>query len=228
MNKLSTIKTGFVGSQRLAALITAAALCSACATGAQRKLQAIRESGHVAISNMNTCVQAVYNSPDFAPLRQHFPGLHSQATLEQLTDPSFATDDEIKAIFAEHPKMSACRQQELDQFMKETPTFVPILASLYSRSEDAMIGLIGKKTTWGDYMRQVKALTEDSRTQLVAEGQRIDANLERSHEAELASRRAAANAITQFAQTQAAINALNRPVVTTCNSYGNSASCVTQ
>lgn len=211
----------------LAVLITTATICTACTTGAQRKAQAIRENSHLAIANMNICVQTVYDSPDFAPLRAHIPGPHSQATLEQQTDPAFATDEEIKALFAEHPKANACRQQLLDQLVQQTPTFVPILASAYSRIEDGMIGLVQKQTTWGDYTRQVKSITETMRGQLVTEGQRIDANLERSHEAELARRQAAANAIAQFAQTQAAINALNRPVVTTCNAYGNSATCVT-
>lgn len=220
-------KMGSSAIKRLAVLISTAAICTACATGAQKKAAAIRENDHIAIANMNICIQTVYDSQEYAPLRPHIPGPHAQATLEQQTDSAFATDEEIKALFAEHPKANACRQQLLDQLMQQTPTFVPILASAFSRIEDAMVGLIRKQTTWGDYTRQVKSIIEAMRGQLVTEGQRIDANLERSHEAELARRQAAANAIAQFAQTQAAINALNRPVVTTCNAYGNSATCVT-
>ncbi len=77
-------------------------------------------------------------------------------------------------------------------------------------------------------MRELKAIHEELRAQLVPEGKRIDADLEQSHEAELARRQAAANAIAQFVETAAEINALSRPVVTTCNTYGNSATCVTR
>jgi hypothetical protein len=216
------------GPTRVLLLIIVAALCTACSTAAQRKEQAIRENSQLASSTVNRCIRAVYDSADYAPLRAHIPAPPSPITLEQLTDPAFATDDEIRAMFAVHPKANACRQRELDQIMQQTPTFVPILASAYSHGEDALIGLIKKQTTWGAYMRQLKAIHEDLRAQLIPEGKRIDANLERSHEAELARRQAAANAIAQFVQTAAEINALSRPVVTTCSAYGNSATCVTR
>jgi hypothetical protein len=210
----------FSDTSRFALLIIVAALCTACSTAAQRKEQAIRENGHLASATLNRCIRALYDSADYAPLRAHIPAPPSQTTLEQLADPAFATDDEIKALFAVHPKANACRQQELDQLMQQTPTFVPILASAFGRGEDALLGLIQKQTTWGAYMRQLKAI--------VSEGKRIDANLAQSHEAELARRQAAANAIAQFVQTAAEITALSRPVVTTCNAYGNSATCITR
>jgi hypothetical protein len=213
---------------RIAILVILAALCIACSTAAQRKEVAIRNNSHLAIATLNACIRPVYESQDFAPLRSHIPAPPGQFTLEQLTDTTFATDDEIKAFFAVHPKVVACRQQYLDVIVQETPTFVPPMASFFSRTEDALIGLIRKKTTWGDYIRQVKTGQEELRAELVSEGRMIDANLARSNEMELARRQAAANAIAHFVETAAEINALNRPVVTTCNAYGNSATCITR
>lgn len=221
-------KTGSSVVKGLAILIGTAAICTACSTAAQRQGQAIRKNSQAAVSTLNICMQAVYDSPEVAPLRAHIPAPRSQATLEQQTDPAFATDEEIKALFAEHPKANACRQQELDRLVQQTPSVVPILANGFSHIEQAMIGLVQKRTTWGEYTRQVKSIVEETRGRLAAEGQRIDANLEQSHEAELARRQAAINAIAQFAETEIAIAALNRPVVTTCNAYGNSATCVTR
>jgi hypothetical protein len=47
----------------------------------------------------------VYNSPEFAPLRRHLPFKVTDATLEQLSDNSLASDDEIKVILALHPQL---------------------------------------------------------------------------------------------------------------------------
>ena len=64
---------------------------------------------------------------------------------------------------------------------------------------------------------------------LQAESQRIVAGLEQSHQAELARRQAAAQAIAQWAQTQQAINAMNRPVTTNCMNLGSGmVNCVSQ
>jgi phage terminase Nu1 subunit (DNA packaging protein) len=64
---------------------------------------------------------------------------------------------------------------------------------------------------------------------LQAEERRIVSGLERSHEAELARRQAAAQAIAQWAQTQQVINAMNRPVTTNCTNLGSGiVNCVSQ
>jgi len=223
-----SVENGYWSATRFALAIIVAALCTSCSTTAQRKGQAIRENSQLASSTLLRCIRTVYDSADYAPLRAHIPAPPSPFSLELLTDTAFATDDEIKALFAVHPKVNACRQHQLDQIMQQTPSFVPIMASTYSRNEDALIGLIQKQTTWGAYARQIKANQEELRAKLVSEGQRIDAGLEQSHEADLARRQAAANAVAQFVETAAEINALSRPVVTTCNAYGNSATCVTR
>jgi hypothetical protein len=56
---------------------------------------------------------------------------------------------------------------------------------------------------------------------LQVEGQRIVAGLEQSHQAELARRQAALNAMAQWAQTQQVISAMNRPVTTNCMNLGS-------
>ncbi len=172
------------------------------------------------------CAQSVYDSSEFEPLRAHIP-LEGSYSLEQLTDSHMATDEQIKAIYAEHPKMAACREQALNSLAQFTPTVVPILTSEWIRAEDSLIRLIEKKQTWGEYSTAIRADANESRSQLIAEGQRIGAELARSHEVELARRQAAAAAIVQFAQTQQVINAMTRPVTTTCSAYANSSTCVT-
>jgi hypothetical protein len=63
---------------------------------------------------------------------------------------------------------------------------------------------------------------------LSVEGQRITGGLEQQHEAELARRQAALDALARWAQTQQVINAMNRPVITNCMNLGTMTNCVSQ
>ncbi len=150
-----------------------------------------------------------------------------QATLEQLSDASKITKVEAAAIFKVHPRLQECRHSALDQIAQTTPTFVPILANEYSKNDLLLVDLIQRKISWGEELKRARELVADATAELMQEGERIDAGLEQSHEAELARRQAAFNALSQYAQTQQIINNMNRPVVTNCNTFGNSTNCVT-
>ena len=219
-------------SVRLAVAGLGVILLAACATQAQRQAQAIQTNTKTVGAQLQACIEAIYNSPDYDPLRPRLPIKAEQATLQQLTDASKATDAEISAIFAEHPRAQECRQSFLQGLSTTTPTFVPILASGYNRTEEFLIDLIQRKISWGEYVRHVKDASLDMQKELMAEGQRIDAGLQQSHQAELARRQAAADALARYAQTQALINSMNnaahRPVMTNCITVGNTVNCLSQ
>jgi hypothetical protein len=211
----------------VALAVFSSAFFAGCQTAAQHQGQIIKTTSQTASAELRACESAVYALAEFNPLRRHIPPVGEQPSLEQLTDASLATDDEIRALYSEHPKSNKCRQQYLDRLSPVLPGFVVIIAGSFTESENSLIDLIQKKQTWGDHTRRVKALSDSTRPQLVREGQRIDAGLEQSHEAELARRQAVVQAIANFVQTQEAIDDASRPVVTTCNSFGHSATCVT-
>jgi hypothetical protein len=50
-------------------------------------------------------------------------------------------------------------------------------------------------------------------------------DLKYEHEAELARRQAALDTIARWAQTQQMINAMNRPVITSCNQFSGMVNC---
>jgi len=211
-------------------LLTVAAVCvlAGCATQAQRQAQTIATNTRATVAQLEACVLAIYNSPEAEPLRPHLPFKVQEATLQQMTDTSKATDEQVNAIFALHPKLQACRQVELQNLATATPSVVPILVSAFNKDDESLIDLIQRKVTWGDFIRQLKSISLEAQRELTDEGQRIKSNLQRSHEAELAQRQAAANALAQFAQTQALINSMNRPVMTNCTGVGNTVNCVTR
>jgi hypothetical protein len=105
---------------------------------------------------------------------------------------------------------------------------VPILAKEAAEGDNDTLALIQRKISWGERVRRGRDRALAAQAALQAEGQRITAGLEQSHQAELSRRQAALNALAQWAQTQQAIEAINRPVVTNCTGSPNSINCITR
>jgi hypothetical protein len=175
------------------------------------------------------CSAEVYNSPEYAPIRRHVPLRTTDITLEQLSDATKATPEEIAIITATHPRLQQCRRAALEQIAQTTPTIVPIALTLIDKGENSLVDLVQRKQSWGDHVRRVKTAYTEASEQYAQESQRIVSGLELSHEAELARRQAALNALAQWAQTQQVINAMNRPVTTNCMNLGSGmVNCVSQ
>ena len=199
-----------------------------CATAAQKQFATIQANTTTAAQTVRACSSAAYYSADADLLRARLPFNANDATLQQLTSSDRASADEINTILTVHPKLQACRKAFLDQIDQTTPTLVPIFAKAYADSEDKLIDLIQQRLTWGEYVRAVKNITADAQAQFVAEGQRITARLEQSNQAELEARQRAFAALAAYTQTQQAIDALNRPTISTtqCSGFGNTVNCV--
>jgi hypothetical protein len=211
-------------AKRATSVITIAALLAGCATAAQRQYQSIRNNDQAAGQEYRACMEAVYDSPEFEPLRRHIPYKITDVTLEQLSDNSLATDDQIRLILEAHPKKQSCRKQALDHLAQFAPTVVPIALSGFTKNEDNLIDLIQKKQSWGAYVRRGRDIGIAEQAEMQAEARRITSELQQSHEAELAQRQAAAQsaaaALAQYAQTQQIINNMNRPTFTNCLRIG--------
>jgi hypothetical protein len=209
--------------------ILAAVLCfSGCATAAQRQAQQIRENSTSAILDFKTCEDAVWNSPEYAPLQRHSPLNLRDATIDQMMDSSKATPEEIAAIKAPHPQIVACRNTFLDRINLTTPTISTIFVENWDARDSYLIDLLQLKITWGKLLTESKTRAAEEHKKVLAEGKNIDANLQQSHEAELARRQTAAKAMTDYLQTQEMIDAMNRPVITNCSGFGNSVNCVSR
>jgi hypothetical protein len=210
------------------ALIACALLLAGCATAAQRQYQAIVAGNKAVADEAKTCTAAVYNSPEAAPLRPHVPLDPREATLAQLSDTTFATGPEIAAIELLHPRLKACQKAILDGLANTTPGAAPVLAKAYSAADDDTILFIQRKLSWGDRVKRGRDRAIATQEALQAEGQRVVSGLQQEHEAEIAQRQRAAEALAQWAQTQELINAANRPVITSCNAFGNTVNCMSR
>lgn len=202
-------------------------LCS-CATQAQRQFQAIKASNQTNAAQLMACSTEVYNSSDYDLLRAHIPLSIYDATLEQLSDSNLASPAEIKALFTVHPRLQECRKAFLTATSQTEPGLVPIVTTLLTKNEDDLVTLTQRKISWGEYVHRIRDRMTETQTALQAEDRRVVAGLQQEHQAEVAHRQRAAEALAAWAQTQQAINAANRPVVTNCNTFGNSVNCVSR
>lgn len=202
------------------------ALLFGCQTAAQHQFEAMKSGNEAAIAQSKACNTAVYDSPESASLRLHLPQNVNDATLQQLSDSSMVTPAEWQAILATHPKFQQCRKALLEALMSSEPGAVPILAASYNEIEDDLLALSDHKLTWGQYIRRARDRVTKTQASLQAEDRRVIAGLQQEHEAEIAQRQRAAEALAAWAQTQEMINAANRPVITNCNGVGNTVNCV--
>jgi len=157
---------------------------------------------------MQACLQAVYNAPESAPIRPHMPLDVRVATMEQLTDKSMATDDEIKAVLAQHPQAQACKTAFFNQVANAVPTLVPLYAEMMTKSEDSLIDLVQRKQSWGDHVRRVRDVFVELQPKVTAESRRITSELNQEHQAEMAQRQAALNALVQYYATSQMVTAM--------------------
>jgi ERCC4-related helicase len=209
-------------------IVSALFLLVGCATQAQRQFQTMKTSSQEYLAEMKTCSANIYNSSEYAPLRSHLPLNTLEITLQQMSDSTFATPTEIQATFAVHPQVQACRKALLNGFAQSEPSLVPIFIASYNKSDDALLALIQEKMTWGEFVRQARDRASETQAALLAEDRNVVSGLQQEHQAEIAQRQRAAEALAAWAQTQEMINAANRPITTNCNAFGSMVNCVTR
>lgn len=214
--------------QRAVAGLIVASFLVGCTTAAQRQYQAMASGNSAILAQAKNCTMEIYNSPDAAIIRSHSPIDPREATLAQLSDQSLPNKGEIAVVLALHPRLQACRKAILDGLLNTTPSVIPILTKEYAAADDDTIAFVQRKMSWGERVKRARDRLIGLQATLEAEQQRILAGLERSHEAEVARRQAAMNALAQWAQTQQVINAMNRTVVTNCMGMGSMVNCISR
>jgi hypothetical protein len=86
--------------------------------------------------------------------------------------------------------------------------------------------LVKRKITWGQALQQLEQERIEGQKEFIAVAQQMDSGFQASHQAELAQRQAASNALMQWSLQQQLINSMNRLTVTTCNENGPFINCV--
>jgi hypothetical protein len=218
---------------RAVVLTGIAALLFGCATAAQRQLQGMAANYTTAGKEFQGCVEVIYYAPELEPLRRDLPLNVENASLEQFANTSFVSAEQTRLILANHPKYQTCRSRFINQVSQTMPAVAGIFLKAATAFDNRTVALLQKKLRWGEFLQLARQATLDNRAAVEAEGRHIMANLEQSHEAELARRQAAiqalGNALAEYGRTQQAIANMNRPVRCTTHTimpgYSSSTYC---
>jgi hypothetical protein len=217
-------------------VIFVSALMAGCLTAAQRQVISIQQNTQAANEKIRACLQKITTNPAYQGIAQHAPlNTLINPTLLQLADTGLPTNEEVEVIVAIHNELASCREQAIEDFMKIVPGIIPIVVQGYHQTDLITVDLMQRKITWGEANKRRTALKDDVMAKLQAAAVQLERELAASHQAELVQRQAAFNALSQWAyqqqvliQNQQAINALTRPVVTSCSSYGYSVHCISR
>lgn len=177
------------------------------ATHAEIQSQALKESLSKTMKVAKACMAAVYNKDENELLRPHTP-LNFDikfASIQQLTDKSYMSEDQKSALYVVHPMMQECRMTALNDLTASVPTMVPIAEEQMAYSEENLIRLVKKQITWGQYTKNAKDWAALYSKKFRAEADKINSQLEQSKEAELAQRQAAITAIANLVDVSAQV-----------------------
>jgi predicted aspartyl protease len=164
-----------------------AAAQSADETAALRLGRAMAKDTEEINRQEKACIDTVYYSAEFAPLRKH--GLVKPFG-KHFSDNSIATEAEISLLSQGFPKWKSCFQLTIDGYSRLVPTIVPILTRNISKADDNLRDLILKKQSWGTFFKRSYDLGIENDSEINTEGDHIRADLAEAHAAELAEREA--------------------------------------
>ena len=150
-----------------------------------------------------SCMAAVYDAPDAAPLREHVPFNSLDVSLAQLADKSYPTGIEVASIEAFQSRRGRCMAAFLGQIERSAPTLIPILQRAHSEADDDLVSLTQHKITWGDTVRRARDRGLALNETILAEQRRL-----------AAEDQARAQALNNTLATLAIINAASQPRVT--------------
>jgi uncharacterized protein YukE len=155
--------------------------------------------------------------------------------MAELTDERPATPQEARLFAERHDAVARCATAFLNAASTVRPDIVPAFAEMMTASNVNAVAIVERQITWGELARRGQANLTQLKTNLAAADQRWLGELKQEHQAELAQRQAAAAALSQWAQQQQMINAMNQPVLvaparhiqTNCTRMGAFANCTT-
>lgn len=201
---------------------------TACATAAQRQANQIQTVAKKATEELKACITDVEQKPDYETIAPHLfsPANGFHPTMQQLADDTYPTKRDSQLIIKLHDDVLPCRQSAIQQLQSVVPTIAEVLTEEWVESDQQTMKLVKRKTTWGESARQTQQLMVRTQKKLIDAAHQIDSGLAASHQAEMAQRQAASNALMEWSVQQQMINSMNRPTITNCNAMGNSINCV--
>ncbi|HEX2940878.1 MAG TPA: hypothetical protein VHO91_07505, partial [Rhodopila sp.] len=156
---------GIVVALWLAALPLIGACSTLAGQGAQNDLQRFVAATEDALK----CRAEVTMRPRYRPLLQRLPLTDlGTATLAQMTEPDFATREEISVLDDWTRAVNVCRQQLLRIAEATFPVCGPSIEAAQDNDDAVFVRLAERKLTWGQAVMQLKVNRTKLRADLFA------------------------------------------------------------
>ena len=111
-----------------------------------------------AMQQLAACGRSVYDAPEFAPLRRHLPFNAGSPSVEQLADNSIPSVGEVHLVLQAHAALGPCKERALEALSRFAPEQAAVAREVTTANEDALVPLVQRQETWGDYNRQARNL----------------------------------------------------------------------
>jgi hypothetical protein len=212
----TTLGISGVGMRQHIVLLAAFALAGCGQTAAQVESGRIRGIFASEGGQTKACTEGVNENPAYAPIALHLPYGHpDRPSLEQLTDSGVPSVPDVMLIKAHYAEMEHCRALFLHTLQQTVPAGVPIAEDMFYQGDKLILKLVRRQISWGTFNEISQQIVMSHKADLQGAASQVDAQLEASHQAEMAQRVAVTAAILNVA-SEAASDAIDasydRPV----------------
>ena len=227
-------------ANRVGIAIWGVILLSGCATQAQRTFKATNGAANVAFAQLKQCQADLNSNAAYSDLAQHLAIVPvPPPSLEQLADGAAPSDGQVAQLMEWHKGVQACRQQLLDSAQASFPFMVAAYQQNFASADAIFLRVAQKQITFGEANKELSQARLDGAARNRTASSAWTSELKEEHREEVAQRAAAIQAMAvslqetgaamqQRAQQQQLINAINRPVYTSCNQNGSFTNCTSQ
>jgi hypothetical protein len=210
-----------------------AGLIGLCAVGvlagctpAQNEARTIRNTVHQAGTTIQACAAPIVDDPKYAQLAKHMP-LHgfNATTVEQMESTDYPTQSDIQLISDFRDRLEPCHENFVNAYNSIPGNLAAPVQNFYNEEDQGIIALSQGHTTWGQFVQAMHSAVVDEGEQLKEASNQLGAQLQEQNNIEVEQRAQALQNFANYEQQQQAINAMNRPVTTTCNRFGMQTTC---
>ncbi len=146
------------------------------------------------------CRRSVASDPQYQMIAARMPLVRLYlATLAQMADTRFATDDEINALALWTHAIQTCREHLVDAVLRQTPASLAPFITSWNEQDQVFVLLVRRKLAWGEAVLRLRTVEAELFSKLTDQAVQIAAELNRNKQAELSRKIAIFNALTNLA-----------------------------
>jgi hypothetical protein len=171
-----------------------------CATSADIQSNQLISSAISAQREAAACNRSIASDARYQYIATFLPlAAPYQATVAQMTNTDTADDAESRTLLAWTQDMQKCRQQVIGYFRQSAPIFLALVLSAWADEDGVLVGVIERRVSWGDAATHLRTIQVRLLSSLTDRAIQVDAQLDRTRQAELSRRVAIFDAITNLA-----------------------------